>query len=274
MFTDTMFSTVKSKQSNTCAQVYCTDMGWTRIMPMTKKSEAHETLSLLFARDGVPHTLIMDGAREQTMGEFKRKARQAHCHIKQVEPHSPWSNAAEGAIRELKKGVARNMLHTSAPKCLWDNCAQLEALIRSPTAHDIYKLDGQVPETLVTGSTADISEIAKFKWYQWIYFLDTTVSFPGDKYVLRRYLGPAADIGPAMAAKVLKTNGQTLVRTTFCPLTEDELLSEDEKKKRDDFDKKVKEILGEGFSPEDWKGDPDVEMPLLQAYGNDSGDKP
>jgi hypothetical protein len=227
-------------------------------MPMTKKSEAHETLSLLFARDGVPHTMIMDGAREQTMGEFRQKSRQADCHMKQTEPHSPWSNAAEGAIRELKKGVACNMLHTTAPKCLWDDCAELEALIRSHTAHDIYKLDGQVPETLVTGSTADISEIAEFKWYQWVYFRDTTVAWPGDCEVLGRYLGPAADIGPAMAAKILKNNGQTLVRTTFCPLTNDELLGEDEKKKRADFDLRIKEILGEGFKPDDWKEDPDI----------------
>jgi hypothetical protein len=37
---------------------------------MKKKSEAHETLSLLHARDGVPNVMIMDGAPEQTMGEF------------------------------------------------------------------------------------------------------------------------------------------------------------------------------------------------------------
>jgi hypothetical protein len=53
-------------------------------MPMRKKSEAHETLSILFARDGVPHTMIMDGAKEQTMGDFCKKARQADCRIKQT----------------------------------------------------------------------------------------------------------------------------------------------------------------------------------------------
>jgi hypothetical protein len=77
-----------------------------------------------------------------------------------------------------------------------------------------------------------------------------------------------------MAAKVLKSNGQTLVRTTFRPLTADELLMEDEKKKRNDFDRKIKEILGEGFKPEDWKDDPDVETPLLQPYGDELGDEP
>jgi hypothetical protein len=163
-------------------------------MPMRKKSEAHKTLSILFARDGVPHTVIIDSAKEQAMGDFCKKARQADCHIKQTQPYSPWSNATEGAIRKLKKGVARNMLQTTAPKGLWDDCAELEALVRSHTSHDIYKLDGQVPKSLV----------AEFKWYQWVYSRDTVIGFPEDKEILGHYLGPSSDISPAMAAKILK----------------------------------------------------------------------
>ena len=42
------------------------------------------------------------------MGLFRRKAKEMGVHIKQTEPHSPWQNAAELAIRELKKGAGRN----------------------------------------------------------------------------------------------------------------------------------------------------------------------
>ena len=49
---------------------------------MAEKSDAHETLSLLFPQEGVPSTLVMDGVREQAMGEFRHKARQADCHEK------------------------------------------------------------------------------------------------------------------------------------------------------------------------------------------------
>jgi hypothetical protein len=31
---------------------------------MTRKGEAHETLSLLFHRDGVPPTMVLDGSKE------------------------------------------------------------------------------------------------------------------------------------------------------------------------------------------------------------------
>ena len=83
--------------------------------------------------------------------------------MKQTEPYTPWSNAAEAAIRELKKGVGRQMVRSKAPKRLWDNCLEREAYVRSLTAHDIYRPDGQVPETLVSGKTADISPFAAFK---------------------------------------------------------------------------------------------------------------
>jgi transposase len=79
---------------------------------MKHKGDAHEALSLLFHRDGVPPVMVMDGSKEQTLGDFRRKLKEANCHLRQTEPYSPWMNAAEGAIRELKRGVSRKMIRT------------------------------------------------------------------------------------------------------------------------------------------------------------------
>jgi hypothetical protein len=87
-------------------------------------------------------------------------------HIKQIESYTPWLNAAEGAIRELKWGVGHEMVQSCAPKWLWDECFEWEALKRSVTGHNIYSLDGQVPQTIVKGETADTSAIALFCWYE------------------------------------------------------------------------------------------------------------
>lgn len=106
---------------------------------MGKKSEAHEGLSLLFQRKGVPNTLIMDRSREQVMGTFRKKCREVGARVKQTEPYILWSNAAESAIRELKKGVGHQMVRSKAPKQLWDHCLEQQVLnIRSLTAHDTY----------------------------------------------------------------------------------------------------------------------------------------
>ena len=139
---------------------------------MRRKGDAHDALSLVFHRDSVPPTMILDGSREQTLGEFRRKLREADCHLKQTEPYSPWMQAAEGCIRELKRGVSRKMTMTGSPKTLWDHCIELEALIRSCTSNQIYMTGGEVPETIMTSSTADISHISEFGWYDWVMFRD------------------------------------------------------------------------------------------------------
>jgi hypothetical protein len=85
---------------------------------MKCKGDAHETLSLLFARDGVPPSMVLDNSKEQIEGNFKRKLKEADCHMKRTEPYSPWSQAAEGCIRELKRGSSRKMIKTGSPKPL------------------------------------------------------------------------------------------------------------------------------------------------------------
>jgi hypothetical protein len=132
---------------------------------MTRNNEAHETLSLLFHLDGVPRTILLDGSKDQCKGDFKRKLREADCHVRQIEPYSPLQQAAEGCIRKLKCGVSRKMIKTTSPRVLWDHCIELEALIRSLTWNTVYMTNGKVPGTIMTGSTANISHICEFGWY-------------------------------------------------------------------------------------------------------------
>jgi hypothetical protein len=107
LFTDTMYSTILSRKGNNAAQVFCDGAGWGRAFPMKKEKEAHESLSLLFDRDGVPNVMVMDGANAQVQGEFRIKLCDDGCHIMQTEPHTQLSNMGEGGLRELKRGVGR-----------------------------------------------------------------------------------------------------------------------------------------------------------------------
>jgi hypothetical protein len=87
--------------------------GWERAHPMKRKGDAHETVPLVFQRDGVPLTMITDDSKEQTKGKFRRKLKEADCHPQVTEPYSPWQQAAEGCIRELKRGSSRKPDHPS-----------------------------------------------------------------------------------------------------------------------------------------------------------------
>jgi hypothetical protein len=149
---------------------------------MTRKGETHEFLSLLFHPDGVPLTMVFDGLKEQCQGDFKRKLCKADCQARQTEPYSPWQQAAEGFIHKLKWGVSRKMIKTGSPRVLRDHC---EVLIRSLTSNNIYMTNGKVPETIMTGSTANISHICEFGWYDWVMFRDNIPMFPDVKLTLR-----------------------------------------------------------------------------------------
>ena len=89
--------------------------------------------------------------------QFYQELKDAACHLKQLKPYTLWSTAVEREIKELKKGTSHKLLWSEAPKCLCDNYLELEAYIMSNTAHNIYKFDREVPETVMSGETSGIS---------------------------------------------------------------------------------------------------------------------
>ena len=272
LYTDTMLTKTKSRRGNLYAQVFYARNGWKRAFPMRKKAEAHEALSLLFARDGVPASIILDGSKEQTQGDFRKKCRQADCRIKQLEPKTPQANAAEVGIKELKNGVGRQMFTSKAPKRLWDDCLEFESYIQSNTWNGRLENNGEVPETVISGETGDISHLAQLGWYEWCMFRDTAVPFPEDKMSLGRYLGPSIDVGPAMTAKILKANGEVLHRSTYRELTPLEWVDGDLKKQMEDFDRKVHDRYGPAMTEKDLV-DEDIETPTYDLYEDDSGER-
>jgi hypothetical protein len=207
----------------------------------------------MFKHDGVPPEMILEGSKEQVKGAFRRKLKEVNCHLRMTEPYLPWQQAAEGCICELKQGVSRKMIKTGAPKRLWDHCIELECLICSHTANDIYATGREVPETIMKGGTADISQICKFAWYDWVMFRNTvnTIAFPDKRLTLARYLGPAIDIGSALMAKILKQNSQYVCCSTLCHLTPEETLCKVQIAARLHFDN----MIAERISPKSVPGD-------------------
>ena len=99
----------------------------------------------------------------------------------------------------------------------------MEACTRSNTAHDIYKLDGEVPKTVMSDETSDISQFCKLEWFDWVMFWDKTAPFTDDVLKLGLYIGPSIHFGPALTTKILIQNGQVLNRSMYRALTPDEI---------------------------------------------------
>ena len=113
VFSDMMFVSTVSRRSNRCTQVYATDFGWVKTLP------------LLFTRNGVPPACICNNAKETIQGKFYQKHKDTAYHLKQLEPYTPWSNTAERGIKELKKGANHKLLQSRAPKHLCNDCLEL-----------------------------------------------------------------------------------------------------------------------------------------------------
>ncbi len=187
------------------AQAYAISFGWACAHPMKCKGEAHETLSLVFQCNGVPLTMVTNDSKDQTQGGFRCKLKEADCHPRVTEPYSPWQQAAKDCKHDLKRGSSCKMINTGSSKSLWDYCLELKAYVHSCTSNDINMITGQVPETIMTGNTADISLIAEFGWYDWVMLRDNKPSYPDNNLILGHYLGPAIDTGSALTANILKT---------------------------------------------------------------------
>ena len=70
----------------------------------------------------------------------------------------------------------------------------------------------------MTGGTADTSQFSEFEFYQWVMFRGEIAPFPEDNLILGKWSGSSTDVGPAMTAKILKSNGRAVHRSTFCEL--------------------------------------------------------
>ena len=79
---------------------------------------------------------------------------------------------------------------------------------------------------------------------QWIKYYEST-TFPNQHEYLGWWLSSAHNVGQATCYWVLKENGQVIARTTVHSLFEDEICSEIEKQKCDQFDQTVADFLGE-----------------------------
>ena len=101
-------------------------------------------------------------------------------------------------------------MRSLSPAKLWDHFIELEALIRSHTALDIYELQGQVPETLLSGQTADISPFIEHEWYDFVNWFDHRSSFPEPKEVHGWWIGPSMVIGLFKNNQIERPDNQPL----------------------------------------------------------------
>ncbi|MGH3054118.1 MAG: hypothetical protein ACRDL7_03970, partial [Gaiellaceae bacterium] len=221
VYSDTMFSDVKSLRNFICAQVFVTSDDFNRVYPMKLRSDAGDTLNEFIKDIGIPELLITDNAGEETGAEWERVRKYYLIKQKGTEPYSPWQNKAELTIKELKKHFRRIMNRAQAPEALWDFGLLYTSDIRVRTSR--AQLGDRTPYEIMKGDTPDISEFIYFDFYQWVKYNEPTTAFPHQRMILGRWLGVAHDVGQALCYWILRDTGRVVVRSTVRSLTSEEL---------------------------------------------------
>ena len=245
MFMDTMFSSIPSANKNTCAQIMATEFCHVKIYPMKSQKDIPNVLKRYFKEVGVPNIIVCDSHKAQVMGDTRKLCSLVGCTIMGLEAATPQSNRAELRIGILKRDVWHMLHKKKVPSRFWDLCAQYRCEINNSIAHNHHYLDNQVPETKMTGQPTDISHICEFDFYDWVYYLDHTKSFPNSRYVLGRYLGPSQNFGNCMSQFILNSKGKIVPRQTIRKLTKSELNDETEKQLRTKFNQLIEEKFGD-----------------------------
>ena len=222
-FTDGFFSQVATNSLHIGGSIYTNGMGYDRVYTWKSKGDHAETVMDFIHEVGVPQILVSDGALEETKGRARETCRKYRIKQEVTVPYSPWQNAAEASIRELKKSVRRTFRRTKAPKRLWSYCAKWCAAIRRLTPNSVRALGGRTPEEFVTGSTPDISPYVMFDWYQPVYYLSPAKGFPGETKQVGRWLGVAENCTDEMAFLILGAKGLVVIRKSVWSMTADEL---------------------------------------------------
>ena len=198
---------------------------------MKKKSEVLQAVKQFAKEVGAPDAIIADMAGEQMSRDLKRFCNDIGASIRALEEGTPWSNKAELYIGLLKEAVHKDLRESNAPMAFWNYCVERRARINNLTAKVSFKLHGTIPFMATMGEEGDISSLCQYKWYDWCYYREGSATFPDNKEVLGRVLGPARGEGNEVCQWVLKASGHVVPRRLLRPLQVAEIHSDVEARK-------------------------------------------
>ena len=256
-FTDTFFVTKKAKSTRgfKCCQIFVSDKGfiWIRLMEKIDLSNMMSALKGFCKEVGIPETLICDPHATQTARDVRHFLYEVGTTLRVLERGTQWANLAERFIGLLKNGVRSDLAESNSPMVFWDYCVERRVQIMNLTARGTHKLGGMNPYTALLGEHGDLSNIASYGWFEWVYYLEdrkaSVAQFPNQVAKLGRCLGPSKNYGNEMAQWILTESGNVVARRTIRRLTPHELsvTNEDERDKRRMFMERIRARHGDSL---------------------------
>ena len=143
---------------------------------MKSDKEFVSTLQDNVRNRGAPTRLISDSASLETSKRVKDILWYLIIGSWQSEPHQQHQNFAERQYQRAK-GIVNTLLdRCGSPAYTWLLCLMYVCFILNQTANK--SINHQIPLTILTGSTVDISPMLRFFWWEEVYYKLDDSSFP------------------------------------------------------------------------------------------------
>ena len=238
--TDTLWSDCKSLHQNTHGQIFSHKNGFSVCYPLKQANgdSIGESLLDLIHDFGVPEHLTFDGAtaQEGKNTKFMKTIRKHQMKHKISGPRRPNENPSESAIREIKRRWYRVMDKKCIPPRLWDYVMVWVCETGNLTVSSSKYANGRTPVEIITGETPDISEYTDFSIYDWVTYRTNAGMGP---ISLGRWLGVSHKVGQLISFWILTISGHIISCTTVQRLTNDEKITDEWKKRTEDYDEKI-----------------------------------
>ena len=190
----------------------------TDVYGIKRDSQFVNTLEDNIIQRGAPNKLISDRAQVLISHKVEDILRTLCINNWQSEPHQQHQNPAERRYQTVKNCANRLLDRTGAPASTWLLCLQYVCFLLNHSYNMTIK---NVPLTLLTGTTVDISPLLRFYFWQPVYYKLSESSFPSEsKEALGHIVGISEHCGHALTYKVLTSDTQHIIyRSLVRPAT-------------------------------------------------------
>ena len=210
--TDTGFATVTSYEGYNCFQFfYGINSHYESAYGLTRESDGPKALLDFFRQEGLPISLLRDNSKMQSSEVWSDHCRKFWVKDKFIEPYQPNQNPAERDMAPLKDALKRGFMTYGCPPEAWFCLLRHTCDVRTVTARE--SLGWKTPHELREGETPDISGLLQFQFWELVYYMDPTSSFPdtGGNEKLGRWLGRAKNHGDTMCSYILTTDTEEII---------------------------------------------------------------
>ena len=179
------------------------------VYPLKSEKQFINSLEDNVRERGAMNRLVSDRAQSEIGTTVTNFLRRLFIGAWQTEPHQQQQNPFERYYNHIKNTMNRIMDRVGAPAHTWLLCLSYVCFLVN---HTYNATINDVPMNRLTGSTCDTSVLLRFYFWQRVYYLHPTTSYPSQLVEgSGRIVGISEHVGNALTYMVLSDSSQKIL---------------------------------------------------------------